>query len=84
MGVFRFPLFLAQALLIGTLSFLPFVASGETEIGQRSSPVVEAEARPKKPEGVPVEINADQIEYDQNRYENLLFCLVVNTCSLYE
>ncbi len=68
-GGLRFPLFLAHGLFVGILIFLPLVALGETEVGQRDFPVVEPEGLPAKPEGVPVEINADQIEYDQNRDE---------------
>ena len=38
---------------------------GETESGQRESPVVKSKELPAESQGVPVEINADQIEYDQ-------------------
>lgn len=63
----RFSLLLSHGLFIWTLIFLPVDAMGETGFGQRSSPVIESKGLPGEAQGVPVEINADQIEYDQER-----------------
>lgn len=68
-GCLHFSPFLTYCLLIGTFVFLPVVGSGETGDGQRESPVVESERLPKEPQGVPVEINAERIEYDREREE---------------
>ena len=65
----RFSPFLSHCLFIGTLIFLPVGALGETELGKRNAPVVESEELSPAPPGVPVEINADQIEYDREREE---------------
>ena len=51
------------------LIFFPVGVSGETGFEERDSPVVDSEDLPPAPPGVPVEINADRIEYDREREE---------------
>jgi LPS-assembly protein len=51
------------------LVFLPVGVWGETGFEERDLPVVELEGLSSEPRGVPVEINADQIEYDREREE---------------
>lgn len=68
-GGIRFLQVLSHCLFLWALVFFPVMALGETEVLQRDSPVKESETRPAGPQGIPVTINADRIEYDQDRDE---------------